>query len=255
MRLGSSSLFGGFKSGGWCIVSIPQTKQTRGTLGAIMITKYHIDMKKGLLFVLIVLFSCRGNDNVRKVDDFWNWFRKNKTEFQYKSFEEYNLSDSIFQKTKFIDPDISITLFKDSVGRTYKMLISAEGQEKCFESVQLIKSRAPHFDDFQVIAFMPRNKSTIIEIEYTNGKISSEDVFFSYEKVANSKLIDVNIYAKNFKDTNTFKAITSELIMYIVGEWDAVKSINSINYYCINDTINNKVYKITKLAKIIDENK
>ena len=212
-------------------------------------------MKKELFFILIVFFSCKRDDKVEKVDDFWNWFKNNKIEFQDKSFEEYNLSDSIYQRTKFIDPDISITLSKDSIGRTYKMLISAGGQEKCFESVQLIKSRAPHFKDFEVIAFTPRSRATTIEIEYTNGKICSEDVFFSYEKVENSKLINLNIYAKNFNNTNIFKAITSELILHIAGEWDAVKSINNINYYSINDTINHKVYKITKLAKIIDENK
>ena len=141
-------------------------------------------MKKGLFLVLLIFFSCKGDEKLEKIDNLWKWFVENKHEFQNKSFEEYNLSDSLGQRTKFIDPDISITLFKDNLGRTNKMLISAEGQEKCFENVQLIKSGAPHFDDFEVIAFIPRDNSTTIEIEYTNGKISSEDVFFSFEAAA-----------------------------------------------------------------------
>ena len=212
-------------------------------------------MKKGLLLVFIVFFSCRSDERLERIDNLWKWFADNKNEFQYKSFEEYNLSDSLYQRTKFIDPDITITFVKDSLGKTYKMIISAEGLEKCFENVQLIASRAPHFNDFKVIEFTPRNTSTRIDIQYSNVSISSEDVFFSYKNIENSKKINVDLFVKNYKKSNALEGVVYELLMHIVGEWDAVKSINDLKFHNINDTLNYKVHRITRLAKIIDENK
>ena len=212
-------------------------------------------MKKGFFLLLVILLSCQENKKAQKVEEFWNWFIINKPEFKTNNWDETNETlDSIHHRLIRIDKNVRIVFWKTSKGVTH-LNFTAQGHEDSFETVELIMSRAPKFNDIEFSGFISRSTANKISVNYKDTTISNEDVFFSYEDVPNSKRIDVVLYSKNFENNIEFKHSVFSLMTDIVGEKDGVIFINKLNYHSINDTVNHKVFKLKLITEIIDKKK
>ena len=212
-------------------------------------------MKKSFYIVLILLFSCQGNIKEKKVDEFWDWFILNNKNFRTNNWDEINETlDSIHNRLIRIDTNARLVYYKtnDSV---VHLNFTAGGHEDSFESIELIISKAPKISKFEFTGFVPRSTANEVSVDYFNKTISDKDIYFSYTEEPDTKRINVVLYTKNFENNVDFKHYVFVILTGIVGEQDAVRFLNKINYRSINDTTNNNVYKLKSITDIIDRKK
>ena len=213
-------------------------------------------MKKKLLItipILMLFYSCA---NKSQEDLFWNWFEKNNLKYYENAdqiLKKKNLLDDLTSELKKINEDLVFEFSPINENGIRNFTISADGLIEAFPSVENLIKVAPEIDNWKINAFRQRTPGEDLTIEFHDFKISYSDIFYKYSET-NEKL-GLEFYIRDYNGNGQKQNAIYILLDALIGEYDAVKIIEWIEWNKLNESEIDSLIPFVTLRKLIDDKK
>ncbi len=191
-----------------------------------------------------------------KEQQFWDWFKANEAKFFF--LNQINDDD---EKERLLDDFLSHLheycdhLFFEVGGlpdEKQDLIITAEGNIDFFEKVEALVIKAPLLEYWNVIAFKPPVKGSIIE--YNGIKLNSETMYFTSLGYDTSQKIGLRIYIDNYNSTKIKDFLTAAYLILdnILGEKSNAKDIGYVETESLPSiSEREKLIELNKLPRYI----
>ncbi len=165
-----------------------------------------------------------------KEEIFWKWFEKNEMKiFQFENDQE-TILDSISEHLNLYHESLVFEISQETNGKR-EIIISADGIEELFPSVESLVKETPSLNRWSVIAFRPRMENySDFGLTYS-GKEFDPKKLWIYYRVENG-FFDLIIYFPDYIEDqrDTYVNAAYVLLDMALGEYDVVKSIRYIDF-------------------------
>lgn len=185
-----------------------------------------------------------------KEENFWKWFSKNSNSYLNFENNQEKLFDHLSAKLSSIDKNLTFEFSPVLKNNKREFIISADGIESSFISVEKLIEKAPALQDWIFIAFR-QPKPDYDEINFDGITLRNDDVFFRYSKTQNKIGLELNI--RNFVNTNKWIIITYLLLDNVIGEYDTQTFIDWIERKELNETEVENLYNINELPELLND--
>ncbi len=193
------------------------------------------------------------NSGKNKEEVFWKWFEANAGDY-YKNLDSRkdelvsNLSSEIKKVHKDLVFEISAVL-PDS---TRELTISADGDKDLFPVVIALTAKAPKIKNWKFLAFRQPCLQNL-EIQMGDFILSQDDIYFRYMKDGDQIGIQLNI--RNYIEGGKTDNAAFILLDNMIGEYDAVMSISSVDLQKLDESKTEEMYPLTYLPTVLQEHK
>lgn len=167
--------------------------------------------------------------NMNKIEAFIEFFKKNEEEIYEIQDGNEVIFEKLYQKLQNIDVGLSFEISPEEENQKRKFILSANGVLALIPIVEEIHDAFYPSDRFEFIKF--RQKKEIPEdITYNDKKINATDIFFELFEWEDGK-IDLNIYVKNFDESDDMINICFLYLDVILWEYSVMTKIGGIEFY------------------------
>ena len=189
-----------------------------------------------------------GKDVLR---DFWHWFMKHEERFYHYEDEQPRLFSAMSKKLKEIHPKLTFEFGPVQEDGSRDLTISGDGVREAFPYVVQLVDRAPVIPKWRVNAFRQRIPGDDLAVQLGEEiKVGFRDIFFRY-RVSNS-LIDLELYIRNFQESDNFKSAVFILLDALVGEYDMEMKVGRMDFLPLAGNDESRLQPITHLRTIVD---
>ena len=213
-----------------------------------------------LIPILILLVNCTNRTKstsekhvLSKEEKFWTWFEANSD--VYYEFEENQneLFAQLEHELSKIHPNLTF-VFSGISNNKREFIISADGILDAFPAVESLVNKAPTLENWKIIAFRPR-LGTEISITYEGLTLDPKDIFFKYGTDHQKKKIGIELFIKNFNESDQRFFYAAFLILdNALGEYDVEKKLGYIEFRNLSEEKNElDLIEFSELPKIVDE--
>jgi hypothetical protein len=169
-----------------------------------------------------------------KEENFWEWFKRNNSKYFY-----LNQIDSPEKREKLLNEfleqlhEYCDKLYFEIGGfpnEPQELIISAEGDIKYFHNVELLVSKAPKINDWQIIAFKPPMGTNFVT-KYEDIKLDPSEIWFlPLDNKNDPKSLGLRIYLPDYKPQKekTFLEGCYQVIDAILGEKSSALDIDHL---------------------------
>jgi hypothetical protein len=192
-------------------------------------------------------------------EEFWEWFKKNNSKYFYLNQiespeEKENLLQELLERLHaYCD-----NLFFEIGGipnDPQELIISAEGNQEYFHKVEMLVSKAPKINDWQIIAFKPPIGTDFIT-HYEDIKLDPHKIWFlPLNNKNNPKSLGLRMYLPNYNSEkeHTFLEGCYQVIDAILGEKSSSLDINHLELDRLpRDPEKEGLIELTELPKYIN---
>lgn len=167
-----------------------------------------------------------GKDVLR---DFWHWFKKHEEKFFRFEDDQPKLFSAIHKKLKEIHTNLTFEIGPVEDG-VRDFTISADGIRDAFPFVVQLVDRAPEFSRWRIRAFRQRIPGDDLAVQLGEEvQVGFRDIFFSHRLNSNS-LIDLELYIRNYQDSDNFKGAVMILLDALIGEYDMEMKVDRLDF-------------------------
>ena len=185
-----------------------------------------------------------------KIAAFWKWFDKNSEDLFNSEAKDADLLGVLENKLKTVSPHACYQFGTIQKGRR-EFVISADGIIEGAQAVIDLVSAAPKYKQWEVVAFRPR--VDVGRIDMGGRILKVDDIKYSYTFSENNR-VSLELFVKGYDDNykNEYMGATFVLIDAIVGEFDAMTKLGTINISGQNTNSEEGLYPLKKLADLLD---
>jgi len=209
------------------------------------------------LAILLLVVSCGSNTKKEapaknRYEAFWQWFETKQDEYFQFEKNQTELFDSLDKKLSAIHPSITFVFGPVKEGKR-EFIISADGVKEAFIDVRQLVRAAPKFTKWEIIAFRPR-LNPLVSVQFDGLIMDPDDIMIKYNYDKENKLIDLELYIKNYKESDQ-RFIGAAFIMLdnALGESDVETKIGAIEFKKLIQQKNNKNFiPLKELPNIVD---
>lgn len=157
---------------------------------------------------------------------FWDWFSLNQEKFKYPSrltpkehlhWQKELTEDIRSRSLEFLFTEITV----DEYNHQARMIISAHGNIKCFEAVELFILSAPVIEGWEFVAFYPpATAAACARHNYPSVITKPEEIFFSPSELvpANGQYNLVLYVPQSVAVNKELKGAATQMMFNILGE-------------------------------------
>ncbi|MEM1120373.1 MAG: hypothetical protein AAGJ18_07970 [Bacteroidota bacterium] len=192
----------------------------------------------------------------KRIAQFWAWFTANEPTLYYGTENPDHrlpVMEELSWQLKQLDKHIVFELSPIREGEFKELIISADGIEEAFTTVIQLVKYAPKHKNWQFTAFRPRMESLDLSISMGTIDFSYKDLFFRY--VLTDKEFGVELNVRNFKQTDWEKNALFILLDALIGEYDAVKEIDWVEWAVLDEQKEDELFPFVELRELVDERK
>lgn len=198
------------------------------------------------------------SDKIKKIDEFWNWFKKNQDDYfnlDPSNMDELNRLFDILQQQLSVIHEKLVFEFSAALNNGKReFILSADGIRNAFPDLLYLYKRSPNFDNFIIIPF----KQGFVgdpQIEFNNGfTLSWDKIMFKSEKTPEGLSID--FYIKDYDESDgNFGVGLAILLDSYLGEYDAVMQIRHVTLHKLNPKDKKKLLEFKELKQIVENHK
>lgn len=201
---------------------------------------------------MIVLCYCcdmglfGGDKNAR----FWKWFVAHETEFFSATEKDEALLDAMSRQLHKISPYACFEL-SPTGEKQRTLVISTDGIAKGIPAVLSLVEAAPKLDQWNFVAFRPRNND-VDRIVMGDIELKSSEMLYTYSFNSNN-LVDIKLYIKGYKNDLHDPVLGAAFVLLdsIIGEYDVMTKVGLIDLYNLDEKPKD-VQKLPTLAKLLD---
>lgn len=189
-----------------------------------------------------------------KEEQFWNWFKENEVKYFFLNDEEEKegLLDDFLDHLHFYCENLFFQIGGDP-HKEQDLIITAGGNIDYFDAVETLVNHAPHFERWNVIAFIPPMGNGIVD--YENVRLDPELMYFNPLSSSKSTKIGLRIHVENYDPNNDKDFLTASYILLdnVLGEKSNALDIGYIEVENIPTSIveRDKLIEFTKLPSYI----
>ncbi|MBK6834648.1 MAG: hypothetical protein IPG89_10380 [Bacteroidetes bacterium] len=210
------------------------------------------------LAILLVLTACGNNRNSKsnkqkdKYELFWQWFETKEDEYFVYEKNQAKLFDSLDSKLSAIHPNITF-IFSEAKEGKRDFIVSADSAKEAFLDVRELARAAPNLKKWNVIAFRPR-LNPLVSIAFKGLIVEPDDIMVKYNYNKENKLIDLELYIKNYKKSdNRYLGASLVMLENALGESDAEMKIGTVELKkFIQQPDNKNLIPLKELPKVVD---
>ena len=193
---------------------------------------------------------------IDKEKRFWKWFEKNNSKFLFLNEVEPDIKEQhlnqILNELHKVNNGLYFLIGGHPDNKKVELIITAEGIKELFPVVELLVSKAPQFDNWEIIAFKPAQGSGFVT-EFGGRKFDPKEIdFIPLDNQDDPSLIGVQVIYPDYNDEerDIFVGATYQVIDTVIGERSTTLDID---YLDITVTPKNAVeLKTLKLAELAD---
>ena len=215
-----------------------------------------------ILTALFITISCSNNtthsDNLEndsksaKIQTFWNWFESKSEEYLNFAKNKTELFNLLSEELHNVNPSITF-VFGEMKDNKREFIISADGIKEAFPDVEALVSAAPKINKWEIIAFRPR-LNTFLSMSFDGLTVSPDDLKIKYSYDSLSKKVGLEIYIKNYNESDQRYLSAAFLILdNALGEYDVETKIGAIDFKTLPDDYKSlELISINELPNIVD---
>lgn len=183
-------------------------------------------------------------------DKFWDWFTS-KSNLYYNFEKNQNfLFVELKNKLNKIHPDLVFEFGPILKNGKREFVISADGIKSSFPFVKKLVDKAPHFQNWKIVAFR-QPKEGIDQIIYKNLRFHFDDVFFRFGKDSGKISLELNI--RDYNENPNWTGATFVLLDNLIGEYYAETAISKIEKIKLKEQEIKNLFPIIMLPQILKE--
>jgi hypothetical protein len=211
-------------------------------------------IKLAYLILIAALFSCveQPVQSKNKINDFWNWFKNNKTAFDHIDDENRDAKlDSILSHLNLVKSGLAVEVSDEFKG-VRDIIISANSDIEKFNIVKEIVKRAPVMKGWTVTAFRQRANQDF-NLKYKNLSFVPSKMLF-YPEEENGKL-KIQVYVKGIANYNydTVSYYGSIAMDNVLGEYNSVTKIAKYSFHELDSKHDANLKPVIELPAFIDK--
>jgi hypothetical protein len=189
-----------------------------------------------------------GKDVLR---DFWHWFAKYQDRFYHLENDQEKLFSAISKKLKEIHPSLTFEFSPRHDDGTRELTISADGIKDAFPYVVQLVDRAPKIGKWKINAFRQRIAADDLAVQLgAEVKVGYGDIFFTHQ--LNDSLFDLNLFIRDYQDTDNFKSAIFILLDALVGEYDMEMKVGRLEFNALEGRDRSRLTPIVQLRSLVD---
>jgi hypothetical protein len=191
-----------------------------------------------------------------KAQQFWDWFKNDETKYLYlNQIDDENERESLLNIFLEHLHNYCKELFFEMGGlpdAKQDLIITAGGNSDFFDEVELLVSKAPELEYWNVIALKPAQLNGIVE--YGNIILKPEEMFFNPLSSNRSNLIGLRIYLKNYSSFDKDQCLEATYILLdnLIGEKSTALDIGHVELEDLHSVHDIKeLIEMNKLPKYV----
>lgn len=215
-----------------------------------------MEMRKVVLFILLLAHSTVVFSSETREKLFWDWFVKNEnTLFSFENNQDkvLNLISSKLSECQY---DLVFEISRPINGKR-QLVISADGISDRFPHVQSLVGAAPSLPRWDIIAFRPRlNDYAKFKLQYAGKDIDPSKIWI-YHRIEKGNF-DLIVYHPEYTGLERAKFVGASYILLdmALGEYDVATGIRYIDHQRLPDNpLERGLRPFSELREIFDEYK
>jgi len=134
-------------------------------------------MKRGLLFILMGLFTLKLFAGESKEAVFWRWFQANDSRLFACEKDSKAVFDALATAMDKVHPDLTFEFGPIRTDGRREFVISAAGIKAAFPNVEALYAAAPKIDHWIFVKFRPR-RFPLHDLKFAAKEIRAQDVHY-----------------------------------------------------------------------------
>jgi hypothetical protein len=187
--------------------------------------------------------------------NFWEWFCSHADSY-YSNLEkdQHNLLSELSKHLHIGEYDFAYMISPiDKKTKKRKFVISANDFQGLIPYVKKIVDVAPLSkleDKWEIVALYQR-ETLPKTLEFTNGSLSTDDMYF--QEYQNENGLCINLYIKPGIKSPSLKGAISIMLTAAIGEYDLLTYVKKIDVFRFDQKTMKDVKPLKELPMIIDE--
>lgn len=183
---------------------------------------------------------------------FWNWFAANSDiVFNFENNQEV-VFKKLTKQIKKVNSNLTFEIGPIHNGKR-EFIISADGIQKAFKSVEKLYSKKIELKKWHIIKFPPRRKN-LLSIKIGKLEIKPSDLQYLFFVDENPKKIGLLVLINNYDKSqyNVYSKIVYLFLDQILGEFDVETYLGAIEIQGFDSEYFNKTKEISDMANNFD---
>ncbi|MDN7242984.1 hypothetical protein QWY14_14305 [Planococcus sp. N028] len=163
---------------------------------------------------------------------FWQWFEANdQLYYELPDDKIEKLFYQLDKKIRKVNQDLSWEFSGELIDGKRKFVVSADGIVESFGDVIDLVQAAPALPHFDIVPFRQASDSEV-SVESNGLRLTMDDIFYSHEVGAETKLIHLDLYIKGLTAENEEEYISLAFVLLdtAIGEYNVGMHIGEIGF-------------------------
>lgn len=179
-------------------------------------------------------------------EKFWNWFTNNEEQIFHFENNQDQVFNSLDQALKTVNKYLTFE-FGPVINGKREFVISADGIKEAFPAVEALYSKAPSFDNWEIVKF--RQRRPPMNIQFGDLLIKHTDLLVALAK--QGSLIDLTVFIKGMtkEKARIFQQAAFILLDQAIGEYEMETKVGIIQVMPYDPSINVDLVTLLELPE------